>query len=169
MKQSFRSNQKYTISSKAAELYLQADGLGNGSALRLHAPTGAPNQLWQIQKAENGQYRFVSVISSLCMDVISCGTENGSWVHQWEYLGAANQLWSVEEGDDGACKIKNSGKCLDIVGMNAVSGAHLQLWTDVNGENQQWVIRPVPARRAGKKAAAPASKKAAASPGKKAK
>lgn len=143
MKQIFRSNQKYTISTKAANLYLQAAGMTNGSSICLQNPSEQPDQLWQIKKAEDGLYQILSRSSTLCMDVADGGSEDGCWIHQWEGLGSSNQLWSLEEVEEGTYKIKNSGKCLDIVGMNAVAGAHLQLWTDVDGENQLWTIRPV--------------------------
>ena len=74
------------------------------------------------------------VSSSLCLDVRSASTTNGTPVQIYACNGTAAQTWTV--GTDGT--VQSLGKCMDVASAGTVNGTKIQLY-DCNGTGaQQW-------------------------------
>lgn len=155
------------IVNRRSKKALQATGLDNGMVVEQAAPVGSDAQLWSIVEGKNGA-KIVNKASGKVLDVMSEGTDNGTWAQTWEDVAGESQVWNVVSASASYKKLVNvrSGKVLDIVDMSDEDGAPAQIWEDVDGAGQQWkLVAPkaaTPKAAASKTAKMPAAKKPAA-------
>ncbi len=162
---------EFMIVNRRSKKALQATGLENGLVVEQSVPTGSDAQLWTAVETD-GIVKLVNKASGKVLDVMSEGTENGTWAQTWEDVGGGSQQWQFVKVTATYKKVLNirSGKVLDIVDMSDEDGAPAQIWEDVDGAGQQWkLVSPekvsAPVKKATRTAAvkkAPAAKKDAA-------
>ncbi len=98
-------------------------------------------------------YKLINPNSGKALDLMGCGTANGTIVNLWTdngtggCNGGANQVWSPRQNSDGTFNLVNpvSGKALDVAGCGTANGTTLSLWDNgVNvcqgGAGQKWAI-----------------------------
>lgn len=120
---------------------LQATGLDNGLAVKQADINKSDAQIWIMQKTDRG-VKFLNKAAAKVLDVMSGGTENGSWAQTWEDVEGDTQFWAVSGTAYKKIINRASGKALDIMDMSDDEGAPAQIWEDVGGENQQWKFVP---------------------------
>jgi hypothetical protein len=133
----------YTIANYSGKVIEGVEAAENGAAVQLANYSHKPTQEWAFLRVGEGVYRLQNRGTGKMLDLMMCGTADGTWLHQWEDANCSSQMWIVEPGNDGRVKIRAQlapAKCVDIVGMSTEAGARLQIWQDVNGENQMWKI-----------------------------
>jgi len=141
---------------------LQATGLDNGLAVKQADINKSDAQVWTMQKVSRG-VKFINKAASKVLDVMSGGTENGTWAQTWDDVDGDTQFWTVSGTTYKKIKNRASGKTLDIMDMSDEEGAPAQIWEDVGGENQQWKFVPFETKTAVTKTAKkPAVKKISA-------
>jgi beta-glucosidase len=105
-------------------------------------PTGASGEtsfVWTATTGNGGGTGHTGPIvagvgSSLCVDVRSASTNNGTPVQIYACNGSGAQTWTV--GSDGT--VQALGKCMDVSGAGTANGTKVQLY-DCNGTGaQQW-------------------------------
>lgn len=89
-----------------------------------HAPTTTPSRTGPIKG-----------VQSLCVDIPSGNTTNGTQLQIWNCNGYAPQQWTV--GADGT--IRGMGKCMDVKGAGTTKGTAVELWSCNGSRSQQWV------------------------------
>ena len=98
-------------------------------------------------------YKLINPNSGSALDLIGCGTADGTLVELWAdngtggCNGGTNQIWSPRLNSDGTFNLVNpvSGKALDVAGCGTANGTTLGLWDNgVNvcqgGAGQKWAI-----------------------------
>lgn len=124
---------------------LQATGLDNGLAVKQADINKSDAQVWTMRKTDEG-VKFVNKAAAKVLDVMSGGTENGTWAQTWEDVDGDTQFWTVTGTTYKKIVNRVSGKALDIMDMSDDEGAPAQIWEDVGGENQQWKFVPFAAK-----------------------
>lgn len=124
---------------------LQATGLDNGLAVKQADINKSDAQVWVMQKSDEG-VKFVNKAAAKVLDVMSGGTENGTWAQTWEDVNGDSQFWTVSGATYKKIVNRVAGKALDIMDMSDDEGAPAQIWEDVGGENQQWKFVPFAAK-----------------------
>lgn len=149
-----RKMAEFMIVNRRSGKALQASGGENGAVVEQAAPTGSSAQLWTTVEAGDS-VKLVNQETGKVLDVMTGGTENGTWAQIWEDVNGESQLWRVVKVTATYQKILNvqAGKVLDVMDMSEEDGAPAQIWEDVNGEGQQWKLVS-PAAKTAKKAPA---------------
>ncbi len=158
----------YTIAAHTGNVIQAVEGTKEAGTVRLGKYEHKPEQEWSFIRVGDGVYRIRNRASGKLLDLTMTGTANGTWLHLWEDVGGTSQMWTVQPTPEGTVRLRSSwagGKCVDTVGMGAAVGTVLQIWQEVSGaDDQLWTIAEVKerAKRAAKKAEAPAAEKAPA-------
>ena len=152
----------YTIAAHTGNVIQAVEGTKEAGTVRLGKYEHKPEQEWSFIRVGDGVYRIRNRASGKLLDLTMTGTANGTWLHLWEDVGGTSQMWTVQPTPEGTVRLRSSwagGKCVDTVGMGAAVGTVLQIWQEVSGaDDQLWTIAEVKerAKRAAKKAEAPA-------------
>ena len=158
----------YTIAAHTGNVIQAVEGTKEAGTVRLGKYEHKPEQEWSFIRVGDGVYRIRNRASGKLLDLTMTGTANGTWLHLWEDVGGTSQMWTVQPTPEGTVRLRSSwagGKCVDTVGMGAAVGTVLQIWQEVSGaDDQLWTIAEVKerAKRAAKKAEAPAVEASAA-------
>ncbi len=130
----------YRIIVRHSGLVLDINGnIENGSTLVQEEYTGGVSQYFQVHKVE-GIFYLTPVNSSLSLEILGNGTENGDDIGLWGYWGGENQQWAILETEAGYYKIINdkSGLGMDVGGVSLAPGAPIVQWEYLEGHNQQF-------------------------------
>lgn len=138
-------NKEFLIINRRSGKALQAGGLDNGLAVTQAEITKSDAQIWTMEKTTEGA-KLINKAASKVLDVMTGGTENGTWAQTWEDVGGTSQFWTVTGTTYKKLLNNASGRVLDIADMSDENGANAQLWDDVGGENQQWKFASLEAK-----------------------
>ena len=86
-------------------------------------------------------YRITPRHSGKALDVVMCGSGNGTNVNQWSWLNNNCQKWIFTDVGDGYYRISPvnaPSMALDLDGCSGSNSANIQLWTWLNNDCQKW-------------------------------
>ncbi len=90
-----------------------------------------------------GTYRITPRHSGKAIDVVNCGSSNGTNVNQWSWLNNNCQKWIFTDVGGGYYRISPSNApnmALDLDGCSGSNSANIQLWTWLNNDCQKWQL-----------------------------
>ena len=120
-----------------AKLMVRSDfGVANGWPYVGSPPSSGP-------VTSGGTYRITPRHSDKALDVVNCGTGNGTNVNQWSWLNNNCQKWIFTDAGDGYYRISPSNAPNMALDLNACSGSNLanvQLWSWLNNDCQKWQL-----------------------------
>ncbi|HPH01494.1 MAG TPA: RICIN domain-containing protein [Spirochaetota bacterium] len=109
------------------------------------------NQVWKfIKSGQDGQWKIVSELSKLCLDVQGNSTNNNAAVVQWNDNGsvASNQIWILKKGDGGyTMQALHSGKMLTVFGVSTEKGGPLVQFEPLTVKPENQVFRLVAVKK----------------------
>jgi hypothetical protein len=135
----------YNEATKAFTIYggtkcLQATGTTAGSGVVIWDCTGAPNQQWTIDDADQ---TITGVQSGLVLDVDSGGTANGTKLQLWTKTSdLRNQKWNLAAKPGGAVYALAASKCLALPDGAPDSQAVITTCAARN-PSQTWTYHPL--------------------------
>lgn len=122
-----------------SRLDIAAGSRTNGANAQIYASNGTLSQRYWLRGVGNGWYSLTACCSAYPLDVLNCGTADGSNVQQWQWNGSNAQRWRFEMGQHGIKIISACGnKVLDVSGGNAGNGANVQIWSYNGTAAQGW-------------------------------
>lgn len=89
----------------------------------------------------DGTYRIMPVHSGKAIDVVNCGSSDGTNVNQWTWLGNNCQRWNISTVDGiwhRISPVNAPSKALDVDSWSVSNGANIMLWNYWGGYNQQF-------------------------------
>ncbi|WP_344442931.1 RICIN domain-containing protein, partial [Kitasatospora nipponensis] len=117
--------------------------IGWGSKLQLWDCNNTQNQQWIEQFASNGSTRLLNPASSLCVDVPSGSTTDGTQLQLWGCNGSPAQ-WFAPPGAPlppvGPITAPLLGMCADADGGGTAAGAKVQAWHCGSTDHQTWSL-----------------------------
>ncbi|WP_421870375.1 family 43 glycosylhydrolase [Marinoscillum sp.] len=90
-----------------------------------------------------GTYRITPRHSGKAIDVVNCGSSNGTNVNQWSWLNNNCQKWIFTDVGGGYYRISPANApnmALDLDGCSGSNSANIQLWTWLNNDCQKWQL-----------------------------
>lgn len=103
----------------------------------------ATNELWRVERTDDGSFRFVAVSSGKCLNVQGGGTTVGTPVIQYacSYGTTPNERWQlVQVGNGYQIVAQSSGQCLNVRGGVGVGNALIQYPCTAGGAvNDVWL------------------------------
>ena len=134
---SYVSDGAYAIKAMCSGKYLEAESGNAGANVRQNDWTGASNQLWYFENADNGRYFITSAAGDVCLDVWGGQAKNGSNVQVWTPKNGTNQKFNLNKITytqtiaDGIYTIESGlqgGYLLDVNTGSPYDNANVQLW-----------------------------------------
>lgn len=117
-----------------------AQGGGDGAAVQQMQCTGAPTQMWRLDRAGD-VLAIVNTTTGGCLDVAGASRDNHAPVQQWSCQDVPQQRWRVAPADNGFTLVSlASDKCLDVPGASRDQGVQVSQF-DCNGTDaQRWIF-----------------------------
>jgi hypothetical protein len=151
------SGASYNVINPNSGLVLDVAGCGNvnGTAIDLWALgvnvcNSGSGQVWSPTFNSDGTYTLTNPASGLVLDVLGCGSANGTAVDLWANgVGVcdsgAGQKWAIDANGDGTYTLVNplTSNVLDVSGCGTTNGTRVQTWANGvgvcdNGAGQKW-------------------------------
>ncbi|MEQ8472621.1 MAG: family 43 glycosylhydrolase [Marinoscillum sp.] len=119
-----------------AKLMVRTDfGVANGWPYVGSPPSSGP-------VTSGGTYRITPRHSGKAIDVVACGTSDGTNVNQWSWLNNNCQKWVVTDvgGSYRMSPVNATSKALDVTNCSGSNLANVQIWNWLNNNCQKWEL-----------------------------
>lgn len=143
------SNGYYIIKLKSdSSKGFDVEGAEKENGVRLHVWEihGGDNQVFYLERQNDGTYKITAKHSNLSVEVRNSSHENEADVAQWDYAdGYDCKLWYVIDCGSGYYKFvnKESKKCIDIQGNGVENGTRIWQYEDNGTDAQRFQLVPV--------------------------
>lgn len=89
-----------------------------------------------------GTYRITPRHSGKALDVVGCGTADGTNVNQWSWLNNNCQKWVFTDvgGAYRISPVNATSKALDLANCSGSNLANIQIWNWLNNDCQKWEL-----------------------------
>ena len=103
------------------------------------------NQMFKIEKTEDGYYKITAQHSGKVLDVFGAKTENCTNVQQYEYNGSNAQKWQIIDVGNGYVSFISvcNGLYLDVAGASTANGANVQVYESNGTDSQKFKLTEV--------------------------
>lgn len=138
-------NVKFIQASSQRALSVENASIDNGTDLILYDNKGTQEQIWTLEKTENGNFKIINSNSLRLIGISGGSTEEGANALQWDDDGSDNQQWKLEKiSPDGKdyYKILNYGsqKVLSTENQRTENNTKINQQTYTGDKSQLWEI-----------------------------